>query len=193
MLDPNLAENGKTHSDVQLTREELDKLAAWLDMLIPAFGDYEEGGVWDDGDRRKFAYYKAKKQDMHELDVANNLLFATWQKEGTLPPLPSDPNPYRNLALNPKANASGWQVDFAKPIQTDQLTLTFQANSYWKECTIECSNGFTQKVTLQPTADRQVFRFPVQNNVTWLKLTNIVPERTGQAVPVKVEVLGIDQ
>ena len=253
MFDPNLALEGKTHQDVKLSREELDKLASWLDLLVPAFGDYAEGGVWDENDKKKFAYYEQKKQDMHEMDVANNLLLVSWKKENTLlPPLLSDPNPYRNLAFNsdatdikpgekaasfpaassnsvyrnmkafaasnaingntankghgdafpswgPDQNVDGlwWQVDFGKPIKTDQVAITIRADfphdTYWKECTIECSNGFTRKITLQKTADRQVFTFPVQNNVSWLKLTNFVPEqRDGWAALTEVEVLGVD-
>jgi len=198
MLDPNLADDGKTHQDVQLTREELDKLAAWLDMLVPAFGDYEEGNAWDDHDKRKFAYYERKKRDMHELDIDNNLLFVAWQKDGRLPPLPKDPNPYRNMVVHPKTvNEPGWQVDFDKPIKTDQVTVTlsgdFPPDAFLKECTIECSNGFVKKIALQKTADRQVFMFPVQSNVTWLKLTNFVPEQqSDRSALAEIEVMGID-
>ncbi|MCL2623279.1 MAG: hypothetical protein FWD31_06380, partial [Planctomycetaceae bacterium] len=200
MFDPNLAKGGTTHQDVQLTREELDKLAVWLDMLVPAFGDYEEGGVWNDAEKQKFAYYELKKQLMHELDISNNLLFVAWQKDAKLPPLPKDPNTYRNMAVNQKTvNELGWLFPFDKPIKTDQVAVTvtirddFPHGTPWNECTIECSNGFTRKITLQKTADRQVFTFPVQSNVSWLKLTNFVPERQdGWAALTQVEVLGID-
>jgi len=198
MFDPNLAEGGQTHQNVQLTREELDKLAAWLDMLVPAFGDYYEGNAWDNADHRKFAYYERKKQEMHDLDFSNNLLFVAWQKDGKLPPLPKDPNPYRNMAVNPKTvNELGWQFHFDKPIKTDQVAITIHADSSQdislKECTIECSNGFVKKIALRKTANRQVFVFPVQSNVTWLKLTNFVPEQKGGwAALTEVEVLGID-
>jgi hypothetical protein len=144
---------------------------------VPAFGDYVEGGAWDDADKRKFAYYEAKKQDMHELDVLNNRLFVAWQKDGTIPPLPTDPNAYRNMVQKPGRviDSLGWQVDFAKPIKTDQIVITLPADFPHDSCTIECSNGFTREITLQKNTDRQVFTFPVQNNVTWLKLTNFVP------------------
>jgi hypothetical protein len=198
MFDPNLAENGMTHQDVQLTREELDKLAAWLDMLVPAFGDYFEGNAWDDNDKRKFAYYERKKQDMHELDAGNILELVSWQNDGKLPTLPKDPNTYRNMAVTPKTvNDLGWQFDFGKPIKTDQVVVTFRTDfsqdTFLKECTIECSNGFVKKIALQKTTDRQVFTFPVQSNVTWLKLTNFVPDQQEDwANLAGVEVLGID-
>ena len=252
MFDPNLAEGGKTHNDVKLTREELDKLALWIDLLVPAFGDYVEGNAWNEGEKRKFAYYELKKQQMHELDVVNNLLLVSYCEDGKLPPLPKEPNPYRNVALNVNAvdaesnekpssypaassnsvyenmkayaasnaidgkyentghgdrfpswgphnqvDALWWQVDFGKPIKTDQVVITIRADfphdTFWKQCTIECSNGFTQQITLQKTGDRQVFTFPMQSNVTWLKLTNFVPDQPdGWAALTEVEVYGID-
>ena len=252
MFDPNLAENGQTHHDVKLTREELDKLALWIDLLVPACGDYEECNAWSEGDHRKFAYYEGKKNEMHQLDALNNLLLVSYRKDGKLPPLPKEPNTYRNMALNPnavdaksgeqpanypaassnsvyenmrafaasnaidgktentghgdrfpswgphnKVDALWWQVDFGKPIKTDQVAITIRADfphdTFWKQCTIECSNGFTQQITLQKTADRQVFTFPMQNNVTWLKLTNFVLDQPGGwAALSEVEVLGID-
>ena len=252
MFDTNLAENGQTHNDVELTREELDKLALWIDLLVPAFGDYAEGNTWNEGEKRKFAYYEAKKNAMHELDMQNNLLLVSYRKDGKLPPLPQEPNTYRNMALNmdaidaksgeqpasyPAASSNSvyenmrafaasnaidgntenkghgdrfpswgphnkvdvlwWQVDFGKSIKTDQIAITIRADfphdTFWKQCTIECSNGFTRQITLQKTADRQVFTFPMQNNVTWLKLTNFVPDQPGGwAALSEVEVLGID-
>jgi len=187
MLDPNLAVDGKTHHGVELTREELDKLAIWLDMLVPAFGNYEEGNAWDENDKRKFAYYERKKQDMREADVANNLQLVSWQKNNVLPP-PSNPNSYRNLVQNRIVN-SEWQLaNFERPIRTDQVVITGDL-PHEIECTIECSNGFSQRGTLRKTTKRQIFTFPVQNNITWLKLTDFAPEQQGDWT---LEVFGID-
>jgi len=88
-------------------------------------------------------------------------------------------------------------VNFAKPVRTDQVAITLRAGfpqeTFLKECTIECSNGFTHRITLQKTTDRQVFRLPIQGNVTWLKLTNFEPAQSdGWADFVAVEILGID-
>ena len=73
MLDPNLAPNGKTHSDVELNREELDKLACWIDLLIPYCGDYFEANAWNDAELKKYEYYEKKRRDMQELDQRNTL------------------------------------------------------------------------------------------------------------------------
>jgi len=202
MLDPNLAEGGKTHNDVKLSREELDKFAAWLDMLVPAFGDYEEGGAWDEADKRKFAYYEAKSADMKEFDLLNNQQFVAWQRGGELPPLPQDLNAYRNVATNPKVvDAAGWRVNFDKPVNTDQVVISFPlrgdalSSPLLRECTIECSNGFRQRAALKSTGDfsRLVFTFPVQRNVEWIRLSEFNPALpAGWIDSVEAEVYGID-
>jgi len=196
MLDPNLAEDGKTHHDVKLTREELHKIAAWLDMLVPAFGCYTEGAAWNDADNRKFDYYESKKRAMEDFDLLNNQQYVAWLREGTLPPLPSDPNAYRSLPIGSKvADATGWRVNFDKPIRTDQVVIVFSADgpnaAFVEELSIECSNGFTQRLTLQKTGNvrRQVFTFPHQNDVTWLKLSDFA---SGQPVGAAIEVFGIE-
>jgi hypothetical protein len=71
MFDPNLT--SKTHNDVKLSREELDKLAFWIDMLIPYCGDYFEANAWNDKELEKFEYYEKKRRDMRELDKQNTL------------------------------------------------------------------------------------------------------------------------
>ncbi|MDR1382521.1 MAG: hypothetical protein LBJ67_01540 [Planctomycetaceae bacterium] len=253
MLDPKLAADGKTHSDVKLTREELDKMAAWIDLLVPAYGDYKEGNLWDERELQKHAYYEIKRRDMRELDAVNHLQLISYLKDGKLPIPAQEQNVYRNLALNPGATdvksnektanfpaassnsvykslkefaASNcldgkmdnkghgakfpswgpdnlsekslwWQVDFGKPVKADQIAIVIRADfphdTYWKECTIECSNGFTKKIALRRTTDKQIFTFPVQDNVTWLRLTNFVPEQENVwAALTEVEVYGID-
>ena len=80
MLDPNLAPNGRTHNDVTLTREELDKLACWIDLLVPFCGDYFEANTWNDADLKKYEYFEKKRRDMQELDRKNTLLLIEHQR-----------------------------------------------------------------------------------------------------------------
>jgi hypothetical protein len=83
MLDPNLAPNGRTHNDVQLTREELDKIACWIDLLVPFCGDYFEANAWNDADLKKYEYYENKRREMQELDRKNTLLLLEHQRRRT--------------------------------------------------------------------------------------------------------------
>jgi len=71
MFDPNLTPS--PHNDVKLSREELDKLAFWIDMLIPYCGDYSEANTWNDEDFKKYEYHEKKRRDMQELDHKNIL------------------------------------------------------------------------------------------------------------------------
>jgi len=54
----------KGHSDVKLTREELDKLRAWIDLCVPYCGEYEEANIWSDQDK---AWYKDQKEKRERL------------------------------------------------------------------------------------------------------------------------------
>ncbi|MBN2506683.1 MAG: hypothetical protein JXQ71_08315 [Verrucomicrobia bacterium] len=56
------------HYGVVLNREELDKLACWIDLLVPYCGDYAEASVWTPAEQRKYARYLAKQQRMEALE-----------------------------------------------------------------------------------------------------------------------------
>jgi len=203
MIDPNLAAGGKTHNDVKLFREELDKMVLWIDLLVPACGDYAELNIWDEQDKQKFAYYETKKQEMHELDCRNNLHYVRFMQQGEPPPgtVQAD-NPYRSLALKTDlcSNVDCARVDFGRDVLTDQITVMLRSDvphdALPKECMIEGSNGFKQAITLQKTAKKQVFMFPVQK-LNGLKLSGIVPEGSvpednAWAASAEIEVYGID-
>ncbi|MCL2348090.1 MAG: hypothetical protein FWC50_07480, partial [Planctomycetaceae bacterium] len=107
MFDPNLAAGGKTHNDVKLSREELGKIALWIDLLVPACGDYVELNRWNDAEKEKFACYENKKREMHALDVQNNLNYVSFQQKGTSEVEPvKNGNPYRNVALEGTASSN---------------------------------------------------------------------------------------
>ena len=40
------------HEAVALSREEMDKLCAWIDLVVPFCGDYVEANAWNEGERR---------------------------------------------------------------------------------------------------------------------------------------------
>ncbi|HBT75581.1 MAG TPA: hypothetical protein DEB39_01355 [Planctomycetaceae bacterium] len=254
MLDPNLAVGGRPHRDVRLSREELDKLAAWIDLLVPYCGDYLEANAWDDKELQKFAYYEKKRADMKEMDRENVLRLVAHHQDGASATESRETavsnNAYRNLALNPDAvdvvqdqspkfypaassnsvcrgaaefaASNGidgktanrghgsnfpswgpdrnvkdlwWKVEFGKPVHTDRVVIRIRADfphdTYWKECTIECSNGFKKRINLKKTAEPQEFLFPPQR-IEWLKLCEFVPETDGWAALSEVEVYGID-
>ncbi len=92
----------KGHNNVKLSREDTDKIACWIDLLVPFCGDYAEANTWNDGDKKKNAYYQAKRKHMEEFDRKNIQALIAYQAGGPLPPAPSEAaSRYRNVALNP--------------------------------------------------------------------------------------------
>jgi hypothetical protein len=59
------------HEDVQLSREELDKLSAWIDLGVPFCGDYVEANTWTDEERAKHDRYTAKRLRYDDEDRQN--------------------------------------------------------------------------------------------------------------------------
>jgi len=80
MLPPYFAGSSKSkllsqfetgHNNVKLSREEIEKIACWIDLLIPYCGSYDEAGAWSDGDWAKHNKYMAKRKAMEEFDHKN--------------------------------------------------------------------------------------------------------------------------
>jgi len=59
------------HEGVELSREELDKIACWIDLLVPYCGDYTEAHAWSEKDVAKYQRYLAKRHRMEDLELDN--------------------------------------------------------------------------------------------------------------------------
>ncbi|MGB2824734.1 MAG: hypothetical protein WBF17_27430, partial [Phycisphaerae bacterium] len=59
------------HNDVKLSREEMDKLACWIDLLVPFCGDYTEANSWNDTEKAKYTRYQSKRERMEALEREN--------------------------------------------------------------------------------------------------------------------------
>jgi hypothetical protein len=64
-----LLENG--HFQVNLTREEMDKIACWIDLFVPYCGDYTEANAWQQADLQKYERYLLKRKGMEEIERRN--------------------------------------------------------------------------------------------------------------------------
>ncbi len=92
----------KGHEGVKLSPEEMDKIVAWIDLGVPFCGDYYEANLWDEGERKKYDRYLAKRQVLAALDRQNIealVAFMTGASATTAAETPVAP--YRNVALNP--------------------------------------------------------------------------------------------
>ncbi len=63
---------------MRLSREELDKLSAWIDLGVPFCGDYVEANTWTDEERAKHERYAAKRRRFDEEDRRN---IAAWMRQ----------------------------------------------------------------------------------------------------------------
>jgi hypothetical protein len=121
----------------KLTREELDKFCAWIDLCVPYCGDYMENNIWDEKTEKKYIHYHTKRESLAEENRrSTELLYkkrsgktlklqdpepryknyfkkkeqAKWDELETIHKVePYKPTPgTRNVALNPNAFAGGF-------------------------------------------------------------------------------------
>ena len=94
------------HCKVKLSQEELDKIACWIDLLVPFCGDYAEAGAWNEADHAKHKRFMDKRKRMEAIEAANIQEMLTGKRPAGAPSDQDPPAPpttgYRNVALNPK-------------------------------------------------------------------------------------------
>jgi hypothetical protein len=61
-----LLENG--HKSVTLAREELDKIACWIDLGVPFCRDYLEANAWSPDEAKRYQHFLDKRKGMEELE-----------------------------------------------------------------------------------------------------------------------------
>lgn len=59
------------HQGVTLTRAELERIACWIDLLVPYCGDYLEANTWTEAEMKKYQHYASKRQQMETLEQEN--------------------------------------------------------------------------------------------------------------------------
>ncbi len=56
------------HGGVKLSREDLDKIAAWIDLYVPYCGDYYEENLWNNNDKAFYNYYEEKAKSQRDAE-----------------------------------------------------------------------------------------------------------------------------
>jgi hypothetical protein len=79
------------HYDVTLSREEMDKLCAWIDLGVPFCGDYLEANNWS-SDQREFYLTYQRKRERLAAEVRRNTEALVQQRAGRIAAL-ADPEP----------------------------------------------------------------------------------------------------
>lgn len=57
------------HKQVSLSQEEMDKLACWIDLLVPYCGDYLEATAWSPEELAKYEHFARKRRNMEEIEA----------------------------------------------------------------------------------------------------------------------------
>jgi hypothetical protein len=61
------------HEGVQLSREERERIACWIDLLVPYCGDFTESHAWPDKDAATYARYTERRRKMEDIERQNIL------------------------------------------------------------------------------------------------------------------------
>jgi len=83
----------------RLAPDEMEKLACWIDLLVPFCGDYLEGNHWTLDERQKYGQFRAKRRRMEELERRNIAEWINLQKPEAVAP---DPKLPRNATSAPR-------------------------------------------------------------------------------------------
>jgi hypothetical protein len=81
----------KGHNDVKLSREDIDKIACWIDLLVPYCGDYTEANAWSQKDIEKYDHFLQKRKRMEQIELEN--IEALIAAKSTEAGAPADKNP----------------------------------------------------------------------------------------------------
>jgi len=59
------------HYGVKLARDELDRFACWIDLLVPYCGDYTEAAAWSADEAGKYEHFLAKRRRWEAEEAGN--------------------------------------------------------------------------------------------------------------------------
>ena len=77
------------HEGVLLSGEELEKIACWIDLLVPYCGDYTEAAVWSKQDRESYAHFAERRRQAERQESANINALIDYQATGHHPGPPA--------------------------------------------------------------------------------------------------------
>lgn len=87
---------------------------------------------------------------------------------------------YPNHSWGADSDNSWILIDFARPVNVDEIELRLRADfasnhdTYFESATLEFSDGSTEKINLKKTAEKQSFTLSSSKTTTYIKLQNLV-------------------
>lgn len=135
------------HHDVALDRAEMEKLSAWIDMLVPFSGDYREGAAWSPREHAFYTYYETKRM-RHQMEEARERRVHQERRRGnSTPPPQNGPDLHPSLlatygeVIRTAALASPcgheYQMPAHEPVLTDFLRIRLGTRPDHSPATIE--------------------------------------------------------
>lgn len=61
----------KGHGNTQLSKEEIEMIACWIDLQVPYCGDYKEANIWTNEETMYYDYYLNKRIDNQKEEAQN--------------------------------------------------------------------------------------------------------------------------
>lgn len=143
------------HHEVRLDDVEFQKLAAWIDLLVPFSGDYREGGHWSERDHAYYTYYETKRTRHHEEEKASLEAWLTKIRDESTAnrgPLTAEYRPVlENLNLIPNGDTQTLPADH-QVMLIDRLVLRFSEPDGGIEIHNTRTGKVVGKVAAQATA-----------------------------------------
>jgi hypothetical protein len=90
------------HHQVRLSREELEKVSCWIDLLVPYCGDYTEANAWTEAEQTKYDHFLRKRERLAQIEARHLEALVRDQTEAAF----RFDEGYTNVALNPFAGAA---------------------------------------------------------------------------------------
>ena len=56
---------------MKLSREEMDKIACWIDLVVPFCGDYTEANAWSREEIGKYDHFLGKRKRAEKIEQKN--------------------------------------------------------------------------------------------------------------------------
>jgi hypothetical protein len=70
------------HEDVKLSRPEMDRLCAWIDLVVPFCGNNEEANAWNERERQYVRQRLELHERMEQIDRQNREALLRAREEG---------------------------------------------------------------------------------------------------------------
>ena len=188
----------KGHHGVSLTEVEYQKLATWMDLLVPFCGTYREANQWSQDEMRFYDYFEEKRRLQHEEE--RGLISKYLASLTAKPPTESKNTPssaaftdaiYQQVPANIVPGTDDktiLRVSAESPFLFDRLSLQVEANEP-VTVTLRHRDKALHKFTFEPGNTTQAWHSggaPLRNQDMELQVT-------GKIANASIEVHGISE